>query len=200
MNYDPSVFNVADQEQAKAIILTPEAGMTPEERWEKETAVIEPLLEESLFVCRRVLDYGCGIGRLSKLLTDRQHDVVGVDISPSMRRLAVEYVNSPKFSACSVKELMMSDEPFDAVVCAWVLQHVLELDDVVELIAKKCRPAAPMFLLNRGRCVPAKGGQWVDDGKRVETSLARLFSYERQFTLPKALFAGGEECQLWLLK
>ena len=48
-----------------------------------------------------VLDYGCGIGRMAKELILRHNcRVIGVDISPNMRALSVQYVNSDNFFAC----------------------------------------------------------------------------------------------------
>ena len=89
--------------EAKRIILTPE-GQSSEQRWQRETPLLVALIERGCEINEHswVLDYGCGIGRLAKTLIER-HDcrVVGVDISPSMRALAANYVNSPRFLACS---------------------------------------------------------------------------------------------------
>jgi len=94
--YDPTVFNVASERQAKDIILTPEAGMTPDERWEKETPDVFQrmvgFLEPPTDAPSVILDWGCGIGRLAKPLCEWGVHVVGVDISPDMRRLARYYV------------------------------------------------------------------------------------------------------------
>ena len=43
--YCPQVFDQPDLADAKAIILTPEAGLTTDERWERETAFLRPFLE-----------------------------------------------------------------------------------------------------------------------------------------------------------
>ncbi len=40
------------------------------------------------FECRRALDYGCGVGRLTLPLAERCEHVYGVDVSPSMLREA----------------------------------------------------------------------------------------------------------------
>src|SRR4051812_1977873 len=83
-SYSPAVFHVPDLEAAKAIILTPTPDMTTDERWEVET---RNLVEElgrvmDLGTQSRIVDYGCGIGRVAKALIDRYGcSVVGVDIS-----------------------------------------------------------------------------------------------------------------------
>jgi ubiquinone/menaquinone biosynthesis C-methylase UbiE len=76
----------------------------------------------------RVLDYGCGVGRLVVPLTKRASEVVGVDVSPGMLEQA--RVNCRKFGAAPVSLLhvdeMHSLEPtsFDFVHCFIVLQHI----------------------------------------------------------------------------
>jgi 2-polyprenyl-3-methyl-5-hydroxy-6-metoxy-1,4-benzoquinol methylase len=85
-----------------------------------------------------VLDYGCGIGRLSKAPIARHGcNVVGVDISPSMRSMAVGYVDSERFSAWSREEL---DEKlgvgvaFDLAIWVRVLQHYPSVQEDVARI------------------------------------------------------------------
>ena len=92
--YDASVFDVANVDEAKRIILTPE-NSTTEERWQVETPYLAALITEHLPIDRGtlLLDYGCGIGRMSKALIERKRcKVVGADISASMRALAGAYV------------------------------------------------------------------------------------------------------------
>ncbi len=76
----------------------------------------------------RVLDYGCGVGRLLIPLAQRAHTAVGVDISPGMLEQARE--NSRKFNAGSVCLLHVDEmellEPasFDFVHSFIVFQHI----------------------------------------------------------------------------
>jgi 2-polyprenyl-3-methyl-5-hydroxy-6-metoxy-1,4-benzoquinol methylase len=196
VSYDPSCFNVTSEDEAKRIILTPEGGYSTTERWEAETQYLEPILKGAIPEYSRVLDFGCGIGRLSKVLISQGHAVTGVDISPSMRRMAEAYVNNPSFSTMSVRELMGTKVKFGGVVCAWILQHVLELELTIELLHENTVPGSTLFLLNRGRCVPMKNG-WVDDGKVVETCLRKRFERTRIHIAPDHIFAPGAEMSEW---
>jgi 2-polyprenyl-3-methyl-5-hydroxy-6-metoxy-1,4-benzoquinol methylase len=78
-------------------------------------------------VLDRVLEYGCGVGRLLIPLGRRARSVVGVDVSPSM--LAEARRNCNEFGMRDV-ELIASDdvatiqEGFDFVYSLAVLQHV----------------------------------------------------------------------------
>jgi SAM-dependent methyltransferase len=76
----------------------------------------------------RVLDYGCGVGRLLIPLAQRSGTTVGVDISPGMLEQARE--NCRKFNAGSVRLLHVDEieslEPvgFDLVHSFIVFQHI----------------------------------------------------------------------------
>ena len=100
VTYNPKVFDVSNIQDAKNIILTPEAGMKTDERWEKETKYLSLDISEFFKDFNKdkiIIDYGCGIGRLSKELIEKfDCKVLGVDISSSMRELAVNYVDNKK--------------------------------------------------------------------------------------------------------
>ncbi len=65
--YDPSVFDVSDMNQAMRIIMTAE-NSTTQERWQKETPYIADLVARKMSITADtlLLDYGCGIGRVTK--------------------------------------------------------------------------------------------------------------------------------------
>lgn len=66
----------------------------------------------------RVLDAGCGAGRMMPVLADLGCDVVGVDLSPEMiRRAALDHPEQPS-SVASLTELPFEDGTFDGVF-AW---------------------------------------------------------------------------------
>jgi len=180
-NYDPRIFDAADAESAKTVILNPVPDMTTAERWEVETrnlvdrlGRIAPLDGNSC-----VIDYGCGIGRLAKGLIDRHGcRVVGVDISARMRELALEYVQSDRFSACSPEELdqRVADGLRATHACAcWVIQHCLEPAADLARIDAALAGGAWFFVLNSNlRWVPTDRG-WLQDGISVEELLAARF-------------------------
>jgi SAM-dependent methyltransferase len=87
----------------------------------------------------RVLDYGCGVGRLVVPLARRSRAVVGVDVSPAMLAQARE--NCKKFAVTSARLLDVDEfdslEPcsFDLVHSFIVFQHIPVVRG--ELILKK---------------------------------------------------------------
>jgi SAM-dependent methyltransferase len=71
----------------------------------------------------RVLDVGCGVGRVTACLHDRGLDVRGVDLSPEMiatARSAHPHVN---FEVASMTELPLDDQALDATVLWYSIIH-----------------------------------------------------------------------------
>jgi SAM-dependent methyltransferase len=131
LTYNPEIFSVPDMSRAKNIILTAESSTT-EERWKTETPMLAALIaahNNKIGPDTVVLDYGCGIGRVAKeLIAKHGCRVIGVDISPSMRALSIEYVNSDSFFACPpamLKLLIDGGLRVDLAISIWVLQHCL---------------------------------------------------------------------------
>jgi ubiquinone/menaquinone biosynthesis C-methylase UbiE len=75
----------------------------------------------------RVLDIGCGVGRVEYVLVKKVESVVGIDISPSMIKLAKENIKSKnaKFLIGNGKNLNgLIDNSFDLVFSVIVFQHL----------------------------------------------------------------------------
>ncbi len=69
-------------------------------------------------VGRRILDLGCGAGRVTSWLNDAQADVVGVDISPSLVNAAHARFPHITFEVGNAESLKFEDAAFDAVLVA----------------------------------------------------------------------------------
>lgn len=75
----------------------------------------------------RVLDFGCGVGRLSQALREHADQVVGVDVAPPMLELARELDHDGRceFVLNEAPELRrFADTHFDLVYSELVLQHL----------------------------------------------------------------------------
>ena len=68
----------------------------------------------------RVLDAGCGPGRVGAVLHAAGHQVVGVDVDPVLIAAAEEDHPGPRWLLRDLAELDLTEdeEPFDGVVCA----------------------------------------------------------------------------------
>ncbi len=187
LTYHPEIFDVRTAEQAKSIILTAELGAATDERWEKETPYLAEMIESQVAPTPQsvILDYGCGIGRLSKAMIERFGcRVVGVDISASMRALAADHVNSERFIVCAphgLDWLVSQGVRVDGAISIWVLQHCLKPQEDIERIRASMRPSARLFIVNNKlRAIPTREAGWADDGADVRTMLLEKFDLERE--------------------
>lgn len=182
LRYDPSCYNVRSLPDAKRIILTEQEGRSPEERWETESPYLASLTAEKCEVgaFSILLDYGCGVGRLAKLLIEKMScAVVGVDTSPSMRALSAQYVSHDRFLACAPDALRLVVRPlhsFDVALAVWVLQHIPNPDQAIQEIYRSLNPSVGrLFVVNNlNRCVPTDRG-WYDDGIDLRGLLEKRF-------------------------
>ena len=185
LTYNPSVFHVNDIPQAMAIIMTPE-GSTTADRWEKETPYMADLIAEQFAITADslVLDYGCGIGRMSHELINRHNcRVVGVDISPSMRALSIIYTRTNRFMSCSqemLEGLVARGLKFDVALSIWVLQHCATPAEDVARIKSALKPGGDLFVANGNlRSVPTAEQGWVNDGLDIKAMLTGEFETVR---------------------
>jgi len=182
VTYYPDVFKVDSIASAMNIILTPE-GSTTEERWKTETPYLIDLICKQIEIPETalLLDYGCGIGRMTKeLIAKRNCRAAGVDISASMRALAPVYVQSERFFACSpetLDDLVARGLRCDYAISIWVLQHCLKPADDIARLHRALRPGGQLFVVNGfSRAIPTREKGWVNDGIDLRTLLDGQFS------------------------
>ncbi len=76
----------------------------------------------------RVLDAGCGTGRMSRYLADSHCDVEGVDLSPGMIEMACHFHPDLKFGVGSLNALAYPDNYFDGVLLWYSIIHTPPVD------------------------------------------------------------------------
>lgn len=87
----------------------------------------------------RLLEVGCGWGELAtRIAVELGCTVVAIDQSPRMVELARERGVDARVG--DVQELAFGDAEFDAVVAAWMLYHVHDLDRGLAECARVLRP------------------------------------------------------------
>jgi cyclopropane fatty-acyl-phospholipid synthase-like methyltransferase len=201
--YAPAVFDRNTLEEAKHIILTPEAGMSTEERWETET---EWLLTRLRLPAGVVIDFGCGIGRLARgLVQDPTYTVIGVDISASMREQALAYVDSPEFVSISphmFAALVASGMQVPSVIAVWALQHTVQPEMDIDTIGRALRPGGTLVVLNRReRIVPVTDSAgnfgWIDDGVDIHAMLRVKFTLREWIEPPAEVCLHGSYLTRW---
>lgn len=116
---------------------------------EQEIAAIVAGLEEHRLMPRtgRALDFGCGLGRLSRALSSRFDEVVGIDASPAMidgaERLNADTANC-SFAVNERSDLaQLAAASFDLVLSLITLQHVSSRAAIRRYIREFARVTAP---------------------------------------------------------
>lgn len=183
LTYNPKIFSVPDEAAARTIILTPEAGQSTDERWAAETPYLGELFGRTLAPGpdHLVVDYGCGVGRMSRELIRRFGcSVLGVDLSPEMRAMAPGYVQAAAFSVVSPEvfaHMVRCGLVADMAISVWVLQHCLTPFDDLDLLRRSLRPGGRLGVVNnRRRAVPAVEKTWGDDQIDIKSLLRANFA------------------------
>ncbi|MFN2560432.1 MAG: class I SAM-dependent methyltransferase [Jatrophihabitans sp.] len=91
----------------------------------------------------RVVDAGCGPGRVGAALHARGHTVVGVDVDPALIEAAEADHPGPRWLVADLASLELAEEPFDlAVLAGNVLVFVAPGSerDVLDRVAAHVRP------------------------------------------------------------
>lgn len=109
----------------------------------------------------RLLDAGCGTGRLAGALHGRGHDVVAVDADPHLIEAAREDHPGPSYQVADLSTFDLDGDPFDLVVCA---------GNVMVFLA----PGSEQRVLDRLRSHTRPGGRIVIGFRREPH-----YSYER---------------------
>ena len=171
VRYYPEIFDTKTIDAAKNIILTNEGeGADTETRWALETPYMVALTLEHLRVTASsvVIDYGCGIGRIAKELIEQTNClVVGVDISPEMRALALDYVSSDRFIAVSptqLDSLVSAGLRAEVAIGVWVFQHCFSPSEEIARIKRALSADGKLLVVNMYvRAVPAVVEAAADD-------------------------------------
>jgi SAM-dependent methyltransferase len=99
----------------------------------------------------RILDLGCGIGRISRPFSDRFSEVVGVDINAEILAVAKEYIgekNNVSLIENDGRTIPFQDNHFDYVYCGGVLQHIPDIDVIAGYFSEGLRVLKPNGILN----------------------------------------------------
>jgi ubiquinone/menaquinone biosynthesis C-methylase UbiE len=97
----------------------------------------------------RLLDIGCAAGAEFEPLLDRGFEIVGIDYSPEMVRLAKERFNSSgsvQLCRADAEALPFPDASFDHVVCLGVFEYLSTYDRSLDEIHRVLRPGGSVII------------------------------------------------------
>jgi SAM-dependent methyltransferase len=114
-----------------------------EKDYDAECDLLEQAFRASARRVRTVLDLGCGTGAHARRLADRGYEVVGVDISPEMLRIARRAEREGDSGSVAYVEgdirAIRLDREFDAVVCMFAVLGYQTADEDVSRALETAR-------------------------------------------------------------
>ncbi|WP_167161098.1 class I SAM-dependent methyltransferase [Streptomyces sp. MBT27] len=91
----------------------------------------------------RVLDVGSGTGRpTAETLSAAGHDVLGIDISPVMVKIATRHVPEAEFRCADIHAVPLDDASFDAV-CLYFSLLQMSREEQARLVTRLVRAVRP---------------------------------------------------------
>jgi ubiquinone/menaquinone biosynthesis C-methylase UbiE len=99
----------------------------------------------------RVLDFGCGVGRISEWLDANGAQVHGIDTSSEIIAAARRRVSRATFELADASGVDREGRAFHRVVCVYVLQHVpaTELTDVLSSLSGVLEPGGALVAVEK---------------------------------------------------
>lgn len=148
-------WNLRALEDFRNAIMSTVKGEKGEEEF-RRTGIEDANVIASFFKGRnlsdwRVLEYGCGVGRLMEPLSSRFGEIHGIDISDEMVKLGRQRLQDSQFSFHVLENgcLPFSDGCFDLVYSMHVFQHMPKLSfrNIIPEIARVLKPGG-LFLFH----------------------------------------------------
>ena len=189
MSYLKEAFYPNDIESAKDICIIPDPKKP--NKFNEETHFLIKFLNSRGLLHKRpkVLDFGCGVGRISKDLVDLGCEVVGMDFSIPMLMAAINYVDNKYFTPLintPVLPFVIKPE-FDLVICSFVLQHTEDPVKEIKFIKSVMKGDATLVLVNEPyRLVPTGMDEnrfviWEDDKIDIDQKASEQFNLIGRF-------------------
>ena len=155
-----------------------------------DAPLVAEILDSLPTVGRSALDAACGTGRLTRLLRDRDYDVIGVDASPDMLAVAGASLPDVDLRVGDVSSLPVGDESFDVVVSGLALAHVASLEPVFAEFARVLRPGGHLVVSDTHHEIIFRGSVVKALGPDGEPGLVRTYRHGIGDFLRAALAAG----------
>ncbi len=137
----------------------------------------------------RVLDAGCGTGRVAIELARRGYDTVGIDVEPSMLDTARLKAPELEWILGDLSSAALADNGFDLVVAAGNVMIFVELGTEAAVISNLARAVAPGGLVVAGFQV---GRQLTLERYDALSASAGLELVHRWATWERARYGGGD--------
>lgn len=116
----------------------------------------------------KVLDLGCGTGRMTKKLLELGAEVVGVDVSEEMLNVARKKCRGAEFVLGDSANLPFGEGEFDLVVASFLIVHLKGLEKSFDEVYRVLKPGGVFIVTNVNQRKAPKLA--LDKGEIVITS------------------------------
>lgn len=137
----------------------------------------------------KILDVGCGPGQFAKLFADNNKNVVGIDMSHNLLRLAAKNVPNAIFQTADFTATPFMNESFDAIWSCRALVHVPNEEAVACLKewARVLKPYGKMCII----VTEGEGEGFEKEPYDPTGQLDLFYSYYQEAELKKDLYEAG---------
>lgn len=117
--------------------------------WDHNSHYHRFLLKQLPSGCENSLEIGCGIGAFSRLLAERSHKVVAIDLSPKMIEVARQSGRNPNidFQTADIMKWEFPVEQFDAIASIATVHH-LPLETLLPRLKVALKPGGKLVILD----------------------------------------------------
>ncbi len=149
--------------------------------------IIDESLQGRVVTGNKVLELGCGTGRLMSHLIDRSYQLHGIDLSPAMLEVARKHLKvsgeSVELHQGNVLELPFSEQSFRAVYSILVINLIPDFRSAFKEVARILEPDG-LFLFNVPNIVSiyCLGGLYVNARRRTVTTNNVVHRYSHWFS------------------
>jgi len=123
-----------------------------------------------------LLDYGCGIGRISNIFSPKCQQVYATDISKEMINKAIEINSKPNIDYFELTHLenKIKDHSIDKIYICWVFQHINEnqFEEIIKMFKRKLKPQGKVILFEQ---INVKSFNNKIINQRIETTYINKF-------------------------
>lgn len=122
--------------------------------YEKDYEYLNSFEKDSVFIFlgdlkrKKVLDIGCGTGRLIGFMNDRGAEITACDISEEMLNIVRKKFPKIETVNAEIEELPFKDGDFDVAVAAFVIVHLKDLDEAFEEVYRVLKDGGYFILTN----------------------------------------------------
>lgn len=99
---------------------------------------------------KRILEVGCGKGRISRILNARGADIYGIDISEKLLTHARSIAPYHFFKA-EAYSIPFKSNTFDALVLLEVIEHIPQLERAIKEMARVLTPEGRLVIVDRNK-------------------------------------------------